>query len=92
VAKRTCRNLINFWHHFPSIQPNFLTQFFFNSSGKPILSGHFAVIAVRQLNFLIQSFLNSEPETTVAIFDFAELFAYFEQFCIKIVSSVLLLF
>jgi hypothetical protein len=61
-------------------------------SGRPILSGHFAVIAVRQLNFLTQSFLNSGPETTLAVFDFAELFDYFEQFWMKIVSSVLLLF
>jgi hypothetical protein len=51
-----------------------------SSSGQPILWGHFAVIAVGQLNFLTQSFLNSGPEATVAVFDFAELFDYFEQF------------
>jgi hypothetical protein len=69
---------------------NFLTQFSFNSSGQPILSGHFAAIAVRQLNSLTQSFLNSGPETTVAVFDLAEVFDYFEEFWMKIVSSVLL--
>jgi hypothetical protein len=31
---------------------HFLRQFSFNSSGQPILSGQFAVISVRQLNFL----------------------------------------
>jgi hypothetical protein len=48
---------------------NFLTQFSFNSSDQPIISGHFAVISVRQLNFLTQSFINSGPETTVAVFE-----------------------
>jgi hypothetical protein len=67
----------------------FLTQFSFNLSGQPILSGNFAVITVRQLNFWTQFFLNSGPETTVAVFDFAELFDYFEDFWMKIVSSVL---
>jgi hypothetical protein len=71
---------------------NFLTQFSFNSSGQLILSGHFAVSAVRQLNFLTHSFLNPGPETTVAVFDFAELFGYFEQFWMNIGSSELLLF
>jgi hypothetical protein len=63
-----------------------------NSSGQPIRSGDFAVIAIGQLNFLTQSFLNSGPEATLAVFDFAELFDDFEQFWMNIVSSVLLLF
>jgi hypothetical protein len=66
----------------------FLAQFSFNSSGQPILLGHFAVIAVRQLNFLTQSFLNSGLKTTVAVFDLAELFDYSEQFWMKVVPTV----
>jgi hypothetical protein len=69
-----------------------LTQFSFNSSSQQILSGHFAAVAVHQVNFLTQSFLNSGPETTVTVFDLAELFDYFEEFWMKIVSGVLLLF
>jgi hypothetical protein len=69
---------------------NFLTQFSFNSPGQPILSDLFALVAIHQVNFLTQSFLNSGPETTVAVFDLAELFGYFEEFWIKIVSDVLL--
>jgi hypothetical protein len=57
-TKQTCRDLINF-----------LTQFLLNSSGQPILSGHFAVVAFDQVNVLTQSFLNSGPKTTVAIYD-----------------------
>jgi hypothetical protein len=71
---------------------NFLRQFSFDSSGQPILSGHFAVVEVRQLNFLTQSFLNLGPETTVAVFDLTELFDHFEGFRMKIVSGVLLAF
>jgi hypothetical protein len=71
---------------------NFLTQFSFNSSGQPILSGHFAVAAIRQVNLLTQSFLNLGPETNVAVFDLAELFDCFEEFWMKIVSGVLLTF
>jgi hypothetical protein len=71
---------------------NFVTQLSFNSSCQPILSGNFAVIAVHQVNFLTQSFLNSRQKTTVAVFDFAQLFDYLEGFRMKIVSGVLLTF
>jgi hypothetical protein len=89
-----------FRHNFSSIRDQthlqrshqLLTQFSLNLSGQPILSGHFAVIAVGQLNFLTQFFFNLEPEATVAIFVFAELFDYFEQFRMNIASSVLLHF
>jgi hypothetical protein len=54
-SKRTCRDRIDF-----------LTQFSLNSSGQPILSGHFPAVAVDQVNVLTQSFLNSGAKTTVA--------------------------
>jgi hypothetical protein len=61
-------------------------------SGQPLLSGHFAVAAVGQVNFLTQSFLNSGPKTTVAVFDLAELFDCFAGFWVQNVSWVLLTF
>jgi hypothetical protein len=96
ATKQTGRHLINFLtqfsHNFPSVWVNFLTQFAFNSSGQSILSGHFAVITVCQLNFLTQSFLISGPKTTMAVFDFAELFDYFEQFGWRLFRVCLFIF